>query len=245
MMREYTSEKRERHEVRLWRGILLVLAFLGSAVAGAKVFVFYPSLARPFAIQSALAKRCPKLEITVFGRLADLQAMVESNPPQAILAQTPVLKQFPGYPPRLQGSFKGSITEDFVLLSIDEPFDAAASSGASIGVVGILDRKQMEGFVQGLVPGAPRINRVTKVEDLLPLLLFRSVSAVLVSEANMREFRKKSQVKLVDVKLAMPKVGLLAAGLPAGEGDAERDILSALRSLDRETLALLGVDAWK
>jgi hypothetical protein len=232
-------------EVRPASGIFLILAFLGSAAAGAKVFVFYPSLARPLAIQEALAKRCPQLEITVFGRLADLEAKVEDDPPQAILAQSAVLRQFPGYPPHLQGSRKGSITEDFVLLSIDKPYDAANASAASIGVVGMLERKEMDGFVQGMVAGRPRINRVTKVEDLLPLLLFQSVSAVLVSEANLQEFRKKSQAKLVEVKLEKPKVGLLAAGLQAGSGTAERDILSALRALDPATLSLLGVDAWK
>ncbi len=226
-------------------GISLLLAFLGSATAGAKVFVFYPSLARPLAIQEALAKKCPGLEITVFGRLADLQALVAREHPQAILAQTAVLKQFPGYLPKLQGMRKGSATEDFVLLSIDKPFDAVKTPAVSIGVVGMLDRKEMDGFVAGLVPGAARINRVTKVEDLLPLLIFQSVSAVLVSEANMREFRKKSQANLVDVKLEKGKVGLVAAGLKDGGGDAEREILPALHALDAGTLALLGVDAWK
>ena len=52
---------------------LFCLALLGTpALAGARVFVYYPSLARPLAIQEALAKKCPGLEISVFGRLADL-----------------------------------------------------------------------------------------------------------------------------------------------------------------------------
>ncbi|MDB5048363.1 MAG: hypothetical protein JWO30_1434 [Fibrobacteres bacterium] len=226
-------------------GVILSLAFLGSAAAGAKVFVFYPSLARPLAIQDALAKKCPGLEITVFGRLTDLQALVEREHPTAIVAQADVLKQFPAYLPKLQGLRKGSATEDFVLLSIDKPFDVAKVSTSSIGVVGMLDRREMDGFVAGLVSGAPHINRVTKVEDLLPLLIFQSVSAVLVSEANMKEFRKKSQANLVEVKLEKAKVGLVAAGVKDGASDAEKQVLPALKSLDAGTLAMLGVDAWK
>jgi hypothetical protein len=233
--------------------VLVLLVFLGSAQAGAKVFVFYPSLARPLAIQEALAKKCPGLEITVFGRLTDLQAMVERDRPQAILAQNAVLKQLPEYRPRLQGTRNGSATENFVLLSIDKPFDVAKTSGSMIGVVGLLDRKEMDGFVGGLVPGAPHINRVTKVEDLLPLLIFQSVSAVLVSEANVKEFQKKSRANLVEVKLDKAKVGLVAAGLreggtgAGGSGAAGLDqaVLSGLKALDAGTLALLGVDAWK
>lgn len=227
---------------------------------GAKVFVFYPSLARPLAIQDALAGKCPGLDITVFGRLADLQALVGRERPQAILAQNAVLRQFPEYQPRLQGIRNGAATEDFVLVSIDRPFDMSKLAGASIGVVGMLDRKEMDGFVGGLVAGTPRVNRVTKVEDLLPLLIFQSVGAVLVSEANMLEFRKKSQARLMEVKLEKGKVGLLAAGIlasPASTGGAaggapggakaadEREILMALKALDKGTMALLGVDGWK
>jgi hypothetical protein len=224
----------------------LLLALLGpTARAGARVFVFYPSLARPLAIQEALARKCPGLEIAVFGRLADLQAMVGREPPQAILAQSAVLSQFPAYRSRLQGVRAGSSTENYVLLSIDKPVDVATISSATIGVVGMLDRKEMDGFVAGLVSGAPRINRVTKVEDLLPLLIFQSVSAVLVSEANMKEFRKKSRAKLVEVKLEKAKVGLVAAGVKEGAAGEDKAILPALQALDAGTLALLGVDAWK
>ena len=230
---------------RLVRVFMLLVLFGGTARAGARVFVYYPSLARPLAIQEALAKKCPGLEISVFGRLADLQAQVGREPPQAILAQAAVLGQFPAYRSRLQGTRAGSPTEDYVLLSIGKPVDPAALTGASIGVVGILDRKEMDGFVAGLMPTAPRVNRVTKVEDLLPLLIFQSVAAVLVSEANMKEFQKKSQANLVEVKLDKAKVGLVALGLQEGGPDADKAILPALQALDPGTLALLGVDAWK
>lgn len=226
-----------------------------SWAAGAKVFVFYPSLARPLAIQEALTKKCPGLDITVFARLTDLQALVGRERPKAILAQNAVLRQFPEYPLRLQGARNGAATEDFVLLSIGKPFDLAKVSGAAIGAVGMLDRKEMDAFVGGLVAGSPRVNRVTKVEDLLPLLIFQSVGAVLVSEANMREFRKKSQANLVEAKLDQGKVGLLAAGIlsnavetaaaAGSNAPEERELLSALKALDAGTLALLGLDGWK
>ena len=234
---------------------LALLAFPGQArAARAKVFIFYPSLARPLIIQEALSKKCPGLDITVFGRLADFQALVGREHPQAILAQNAVFKQFPEYQIRLQGTRNGAATEDFVLLSIDKPFDLAKVSGTVIGVVGMLDRKEMDGFVGGLMAGSPRVNRVTKVEDLLPLLIFQSVGAVLVSETNMREFQKKSQARLVEVKLDKGKVGLLAAGILSGtdgpgaavsKAPDEREILGALKALDTGSLALLGVDGWK
>lgn len=81
-------DRRKPPFLRLFRAVLLNLIMLACPVlAGIKVYVFYPSLARPLAIQDALAKKCPGLEITVFGRLTDLQAMVEREHPAAILAQ--------------------------------------------------------------------------------------------------------------------------------------------------------------
>lgn len=218
------------------------------------MYVFYPSLMRPLAIQEALARKCPGLDITVFGRLTELQAMAEREPPQAILAQNAVLGQFPGYQPKLQGIRSGATTENYVLLSLDKPFKMETVPVSAIGAVGMLDRKELEAFVEALVGGTPRINRVTKVEDLLPLLIFRSVSAVLVSEANMLEFRKKSRANLVGVRLEKSKVGLMAVGMrdsgsgsgaSAAPADGEKKVLASMKALDQGTLALLGVEAWK
>jgi hypothetical protein len=232
----------------LGMGAFLAVSGIGSEGNRPKVFVFYPSLARPLAIQDALSKKCPGLDITVFARLTDLQALVEREHPQAILAQNAVLRQFPEYRSRLQGERGGLVSESYVLLSIDKPFEMEKVSTSDIGVVGMLDRKQMTEFVDGLLPGSPHINRVTKVEDLLPLLIFRSVAAVLVSEANMKEFQKKSQAKLVATVLDKAKVGLVAVGVKDGsgaDGSGGKDVLEALKRLDAGTLSLVGVDAWK
>jgi hypothetical protein len=223
--------------------VLLLILPIGGVWARGKLFVYYPSLVRPLAMQEALAEKCPGLDITVFGRQTDFQALVERDHPEAILAQAPVLGQFPDYALQLQGLRKGKVSETYVLLSIDKPVDLSGVSASAIGAVGLLDRKAMAGFVADLLPAAPRINRVTKVEDLLPLLIFRSVPAVLVSESTMQEFQKKSQANLVGVRLEKAKVGLVALGTLAGAD--EKEMAKALRGLGQGEMLLLGVDAWK
>lgn len=234
--------------------VITLWVLLGRAGAVSKVYVFYPSLARPLAIQEALARECPGFDITVFGRLTDLRAMAAREAPLAILAPNSSLKQFRGYLPMLQGTRNGSRTENFMLLSIDRVFAPEETPGSTIGAVGILDRAGMEAFVEAMVPGSPRVNLVTKIEDLLPLLIFGSADAVLISESNMREFRRKSRANLVISELANPKVGLLAVGVletPARTGaggnigPGGRELLAALKALNAGTLALLGVDAWQ
>lgn len=238
---------------RLATGLLaaaLVLAFLaglaGSAAQPPRLYVFYPALVRPLALQDALARRCPGLSVTVFGRLTDFQAKVAADDPEALLALPVVLRQYAEWQPRLQGLRKGQPSEPYVLLSLDKPADPAKMDGVTLGVVGLLERKPMADFVQELVKGTPRLDRVTKVEDLLPLLTFRSASAVLVSEAVAAEFRKKSQANLMSAKLEGAKVGLAALALKKGvPGAAEAEILKAIQGLQPAELELLGVDAWK
>ena len=226
---------------------LLVGLFSGTATAQARLYVFYPSLVRPIAIQEALARKCPELVVTVFGRLTDFQAKVASDSPEALLAQPAVLRQYVPYAQRLQGLRKGSPTEPYVLLSIDKPVDPAKMEGVTLGVVGLLERKPMADFVQGLVVGTPRLDRVTKVEDLLPLLTFRTVSAVLVSEPVAKEFHRKSQVNLVSARLDAAKVGLVSLAVrKAGTAvPVESQIVKAIQGLEAAELELLGVDAWK
>lgn len=226
---------------------LLAGLLSGTATAQGKLYVFYPSLVRPIAIQDALARKCPGLSVTVFGRLNDFQAKVADDAPEAILAQPAVLAQYAPYAPRLQGLRKGSATEPYVLLSIDKPVDPARMDGVTLGVVGLLERKPMSEFVQRLVAGTPRLDRVTKVEDLLPLLTFRTVAAVLVSEAVANEFRKKSQVNLVSAGLGGAKVELVSLAVRKAEtaGPVDPKIVKAIQDLGAAELELLGVDAWK
>lgn len=231
---------------------ILLLALLagllsGNAAAQAKLYVFYPSLVRPIAIQEALARKCPGLSVTVFGRLNDFQAKVAADAPDAILAQPAVLRQYAPYAAKLQGLRNGSPTEAYVLLSIDSPVDPARMDGVTLGVVGLLERKPMSDFVKRLVSGNPRLDRVTKVEDLLPLLTFRTVAAVLVSEAVAKEFRRKSQVNLVSAGLHGAKVELasLAVRRAGTAGPLESQIVKAIQGLGAAELELLGVDAWK
>ena len=55
-------DRRKPPSLRLFRAVLFNLIVLACPVlAGIKVYVFYPPLARPLIIQDALAKKCPGL----------------------------------------------------------------------------------------------------------------------------------------------------------------------------------------
>jgi hypothetical protein len=225
-----------------WKTLALAI-LLGSAgsQAGAKVYVFFPSLLRPNAIQSALSEKCSGLDITVFGRLADFQGQMTSAPPDGVIAPHAVLEQFAGYKSVLKGSLKGSTSEPLVFLSVGKGVADDGLAKLNLGVVGFLDRAKLGNWVQGAVGSQPKLKNVTKIEDLLPLLTFQNADAVLIQESAAKEIKSKSQANLVETK-AKGKYELV--GVAAKDDASAKALEAAFKGLGAKEKNMLGVDGW-
>ncbi|MEK7394005.1 MAG: hypothetical protein AAB214_15700 [Fibrobacterota bacterium] len=214
-------------------------AILAAPAFADKIYVFYPSMAKPNVVQAALQAKLAGHEVTVFGRLADFSTMIGQTPPEVIVAPKALADQFAGYKPFLKGARKGGPSEECVLIST-KPVNTAAMATVNLGVVGVLERSAMNGFVQGVVGAQPKLKIVTKVEDLLPLLTFGSADAVLVGETQVDELKGRSQAALQTTPVAGSKIGLVVA---ASKGDAS-NVEAALKGLGAAEKKMLGVDAW-
>jgi hypothetical protein len=218
--------------------LLAVAIALAGRACAEKIYVFFPSMTKPNAVQNALQARCSGNDVTVFGRLADFTAMVAQVPPDAIVAPRPLVEQFSGYKLFLRGTRKGSTSEDAVLVSA-KPVAEGDLATLNVGVVGILERSAMNGFVQGVLGSVPRLKIVTKVEDLLPLLTFGSADAILVGESQVDEIKGRSQAAL-QMTSGLGKVPLVVA---AAKGESDK-IESCLKGLGASEKKMLGVDGW-
>lgn len=217
--------------------LLLALASAGPAPAE-KIYVFFPSLTKPNAVQKALQAKCVGSDVTVFARLADFAAMVGKAPPDAIVAPKPLVEQFSGYKPFLKGTRKGAASEDVVLVST-KPVDPEGLRSLNVGVVGILEREAMDRLVQGALGSAPRLRIVTKLEDLLPLLTFGSADAILVGEGQVEDIKGRSRAELLTTS-GFGKVPLVVA---ASRGEPGR-VEASLKGLGLAEKKMLGVDGW-
>jgi hypothetical protein len=225
-----------------WKSLTLALVLgTGGSLAGAKVYVFFPSLLRPNAIQSAIADKCSGLDVTVFGRLADFQGQMTQSPPDAVVAPRSVLEQYASYKSVLKGSLKGATSEPLVLLAVGKTIDDASLAKMNLGVVGFLDRSKLGGWVNSAVGAQPKLKNVTKIEDLLPLLTFQSADAVLVQESAAKDIKTKSQANLVETK-AKGRYELV--GVAAKDDAAAKAVEAAFKSLGAKEKAMLGVDGW-
>lgn len=217
----------------------LAAAILAAPTLADKIYVFYPSMAKPNVVQAALQGKMAGNEVTVFGRLADFTAMVGQTPPDVILAPKALADQFAGFKVFLKGAHKGAPSEDAVLIST-KPVNTGAMAAVNLGVVGVLDRAAMNGYVQGIVGALPKLKMVTKLEDLLPLLTFGSADAILVGESQVEEIKGRSQASLQTTPVDGGKIGLVVA---ATKGDAAK-VEAALKGLGAAEKKMLGVDTW-
>lgn len=197
---------------------------------------------RSRALESALESRMPSVDVIVVGRYRDFARGLTERPDAAI-ALEPVLKA-QGLDYQLRGTRAGQDTENYVLLSSGSTIDKQQRAKLVLGTVDLLGRERMGPFVQALlgVDAIPDIKYVLKSEDLLSLLQFRSVDAVLLSEEEANRIKAVSKLQLFTTPLET-RVGLAAATFETDAG--RRLIRPIIVGLDLESKRRLGVDAWR
>src|SRR5690606_3780576 len=96
-------------------------------------------------------------------------------------------------------------------------------------------------FVSSLLGSQPKVVRVTKVEDLLPLLQMRRAEGIVLPARLQFALSAASRLTLAEYELS-GGVGLPAVTAVTGAGNT---IVTAMRSLPVSTSSLVGVDSWR
>jgi hypothetical protein len=206
------------------------------------VFVYLHTESKFARLEKTLKEKLPGLEITVFGRFRDLEDALQTRPPDAVITSNALIVS-QGFPIALQGERGGADWEPYVLLSQGRAL-AGSLSGKVIGVVDLLGRSGTQEFVEKLLGTAEiKLKRVTKLEDLLPLLQFSAADAVLVPSASVKDVSERSRLvlsvlALPDARVKLPAVGVLNASVRAS-------VISQIRALDSETTRSLGLESWR
>jgi hypothetical protein len=216
---------------------MVILASRAASAATSKLLVFLHVAAKQRALQSELEAALPGVAVTAVGRVADFERALRAGH-DAVLT-LPVVLAANGLNPDLRGFRQGASHEKYSLMAADMVPDPA-----KVGVVGALDLLGREGttnFVHGVLGTNPRVERVTKVEDLLPLLQMRRVEAILLPSRLLAELRAASRLNLTQWELAT-KVGLPAL---AKQGAAGAQIMAQVSKLPAAMSKSLGVEEWR
>jgi hypothetical protein len=228
----------------LWSTTLLI-GLLGlhlDCMASESLYIFYPSTARPQVIQKLFSQTAPEVDVTVFGRYRDFFAFVEKEPPDAILTKAAVIDALGRYSVKLTGSRNGIVDEPFVFLSVGEKVELKQMSNLTIGMFDMLGRKGMQDFVAPYLTPSPRLERVSKLEDLLSLLTFNMVDAVLIPEIQVNYFQTISNLQFQVTQVPQMRSAIIA--LAVRENKEAKAIIQALSRLNEQVMSLLEVTNW-
>ncbi len=202
-----------------------------------KLLVYLHLAMKQRALQSSLGSALGSVDVTAVGRIADFDRALSTG--QDAVLSLPVVLGARGMDAKLQGQRQGSSDEPYVLVSADRiPNPATASS---VGALDLLGRSGTVQFVHGLLGASPRVERVTKVEDLLPLLQMQRAECICLPARLFSEIKGVSRMNLLSTELKK-KVGLPAVSTVGPNGGA---VLTALKGLSTNAARVLGVDGWR
>lgn len=203
----------------------------------ARLLVYLHVAVKQRAFQSLLGAGLPGVDTTAVGRAGDFERALQDNP-DAVLS-LPVVLGANKLSPTLRGFSRGSSEERYALVGAGAAPDAGKV--ASVGALDLLGRDGTNRFVRRLVNQQARVERVTKIEDLLPLLQMQRVDAVLLPARLVSELRAASRLALVerelDVTVALPAV--------ANTGPGGAALLTAISKMPKDVSKLLGVEEWR
>lgn len=202
-----------------------------------KLLVFLHVAVKQRALQGALQGGLPGTDVTAVGRIGDFERALMAGT-DAVLASAPVLSSFK-LRIRLQGSRAGSAEEKYSLIGVGS--EPNSERVASVGALDLLGRDGTNAFVHGLLGTTPRIERVSKVEDLLPLLQMQRVDAILLPARLFTEIKSASKLVLVPKEL-QKTVGLPAVAAVSPVGDS---VAASVGRMPVSLAKMLGVDSWR
>jgi hypothetical protein len=174
--------------------------------------------------------------VTAVGRVADFNRELSLSP-DAVLTLPRVLEEH-GLPVKLQGLHGGSSVEPYLLVGVDRP--PRLDNVKKVGVLDFLGHKGMKAFVAELIGPLPSVQRVTKFEDLLPLLQLGMADAIVLPQRLLGALALRSELKLEATELA--QLPLPAVTSVSARGDA---VFGAIRALSKSLANEMGVDGWR
>jgi hypothetical protein len=206
---------------------------------GGRLLVFVHVSVKQRALQALLKDALPSLSVTTVGRVADFDRALEEG--QDAVLTLPVVMQARGLTPKIRGYRGGSPDEKYCLVGADAAPDPA--NVKTVGALDLLGREGTNGFVQGLIGSQPKVERVTKVEDLLPLLQMQRADAVLLPSRMFGELKSTSALNLFQTELG-GKVGIVAVA-SVGDDDGASQAVSDVSKLSGDAAKVFGVESWK
>jgi hypothetical protein len=133
--------------------------------------------------------------VTVFGAFTEFKTSLGSAPSQFVIAPSSFAKYNPDYRPLGQFELNGKSSFKYQLLSADASWTKEKCKEGTVGVVEELGRNELKGYLQEVLGDFKKIKRVTKPDDLFPLLALGDAHYIVVTPEDLAKLKEKYQTK--------------------------------------------------
>ena len=138
------------------------------------------------------------LEITVFGQFREFDSANKSKAKYVIMPSS-WAKYNTDYKPVYQLGKKGQTNTKLMILTTKPDWTMANIGKGKVGIVDELGRKNTKTYVLDIAGKFKLIKRVTKPEDLMPLLVLENADYIIISSDNYEVLKKKFTAKTIKV----------------------------------------------
>ncbi|MCJ8330658.1 MAG: hypothetical protein HRT89_05940 [Lentisphaeria bacterium] len=218
--------------------ILIGYIISSASLYADSLYVYLPTLKSVQEMEKVL-KVDPALSgftITVFGKFSELKKQHKASPADALIIPSSFSKFNKGYKDSMQFTLKDKKSFNYLLLSIVKGKNKNQLSTESIGIVDELGRKDTKKYVHRLLGKVKRIKRVTKPDDLMPLLALQNASVILVRPHVYEILKLKYATETFEVSKS---IDIPFPVLTVKEG-LSADKLEKLKSVSEATIKGLG-----
>lgn len=209
-----------------------------STYASQEVIVYYSTTLSARDRQGAFSD--DGISALVFGQYKEFEEAVQKNNPQMIIAPPTFNLSHKDYTPQIKFKIENQTQSSYLLLSLVDKWNTTNLKDARIGMIEESDRTTTKDYLKSLFKTDFKLIKVvTKVEDIFPLLVFKSVDIILISQNNYEELKKKYAVTVHTVLKTKPIDNPTVFVKNKQEND---DIIKKIISLKKNNLKILGFD---
>ena len=134
-------------------------------------------------------------EITVFGKFSEFSSSLKNSKPKFLMVPATFVTYNPDYRAVYQFTKGGQSNFKFKILSVNDEWNKNNMEKGSVGIVDELGRKQTSAFIKDEVGKFKRVKRVTKTDDLMPLLVLENANFIIIRPQNYEILKAKYTAK--------------------------------------------------
>lgn len=221
--------------------VFLILFMISICNAGVqKLYIFLPTEYKAVEVERKFREIYKNYTVRSFGSVIDFAKAVSIDTPDAVITKPQLIPLLEFYNIKLKAICNGSTKESFFLLSVEHPLTLTDLTDKKIGILDFLGRKNITALTAKLFDGNPKLKRVKKVADLIPLLTMNMVDGVIVSASQLAYIKSRSHLTFHKTKCKSDQ-GIAALALFNGSDE----IVNTIKELPDELALMIGVDGWK